>query len=81
MINLVRMNDYNYTSLRRSETDFAPKKPSVQAKNDHIYLDLIEFLANIVIHNVSDLRGLATGKKDFEEVKSANVCTVSKTTE
>lgn len=44
-------------------------------------LSIIKFLAYIVIHNVSDLRGLATGKKDFEEVKSANVCTVSKTTE
>lgn len=42
---------------------------------------IIEFLASIFIHNVSDLRGSATGKKDFEEVKSANVYTVSKTTE
>lgn len=44
-------------------------------------LSIIGFLANVVVHNVSDVRGLATGKKYFEEVKSANVCIVPKTTE
>lgn len=71
MNNLVKLNAYNYTSLRRFESNSAPKKPSVQLKNylSTLTLSIIEFLANIFIHHVSDLRGLATGKKDFEEVK------------
>lgn len=57
------------------------KQMSNSSITSTLTLSIIEYLANFVIHNVSDLRGLAAGKKYFEEVKSANVCIVSKTTE
>lgn len=57
--------------MMRFESGSGPKKPSVQLKKYQIYLDLniIMFLANIVIQNISDLKGLVTRRKDFAEVK------------
>jgi len=40
MVNLMRMDGYNYMALMRFESDSGPKKWSLQLKKCEIYLDL-----------------------------------------